>query len=110
VARRTRLDTELVRRGLARSREQAAQLVSDGLVSVAGQVAAKPADQVDRSAPIVLAKTRPGPDYASRGGHKLAGALDGSTSRPAGQWPPLLGAGASTGGSPTCCCGAARHM
>jgi len=99
VARRTRLDTELVRRGLARSREQAAQLVSDGLVSVAGQVAAKPATQVDPAAPIVLAETRLDPDYASRGGHKLAGALDAFEPRGllvSGR--RCLDAGASTGG------------
>ena len=99
MARRTRLDAELVRRGLARSREQAAQLVSDGLVSVAGQVAAKPATQVDPGAPIVLAETRSGPDYASRGGHKLAGALDAF--QPGGlvvTGRRCLDAGASTGG------------
>jgi len=99
VARRTRLDAELVRRGLARSREQAAQLVTDGLVSVAGQVAAKPATQVDPDAPIVLASTDRGPEYASRGGHKLAGALD--EFEPCGlivAGRRCLDAGASTGG------------
>ncbi|HEX2499754.1 MAG TPA: TlyA family RNA methyltransferase [Actinomycetes bacterium] len=99
MARRIRLDTELVRRGLARSREQAAQLVSDGLVSVAGQVAAKPATQVDPGAPIVLVETRPGLDYASRGGPKLAGALDAF--EPRGllvRGRRCLDAGASTGG------------
>ena len=38
---RRRLDAELVRRGLARSREQAAGLVADGRVLVAGQAAGK---------------------------------------------------------------------
>ena len=41
MARRTRLDTELVRRGLARSREQAAALIAAGRVEVRGAVAAK---------------------------------------------------------------------
>ena len=50
---RVRLDAELVRRGLARSREQAAELVAAGLVAVAGQRAAKPATQVTRDAPVV---------------------------------------------------------
>ncbi len=71
---RARLDTELVRRGLARSREQAGELVAAGLVAVAGRQAAKPATQVARDAPITVAEPD-GPRYVSRGGHKLAGAL-----------------------------------
>ena len=43
MARRARLDAELVRRGLARSREQAAELIEQGRVKVAGQVATKAA-------------------------------------------------------------------
>ncbi len=74
TATRVRLDAELVRRGLARSREQAAELVAAGLVAVAGQQAAKPATQVTRDAPITVADIRE-PGYVSRGGHKLAGAL-----------------------------------
>ncbi len=74
TAARARLDAELVRRGLARSREQAGDLVAAGRVAVAGQRAAKPATQVARDAPITV--TDPGePGYVSRGGHKLAGAL-----------------------------------
>ena len=69
-----RLDAELVRRGLARSREQAGELVAAGLVTVAGQRAAKPATQVMRDAPISIADAGE-PGYVSRGGHKLAGAL-----------------------------------
>jgi len=74
TAARVRLDAELVRRGLARSREQAGELVAAGLVTVAGQRAAKPATQVSRDAPILIADTGE-PEYVSRGGHKLAGAL-----------------------------------
>jgi 23S rRNA (cytidine1920-2'-O)/16S rRNA (cytidine1409-2'-O)-methyltransferase len=74
IATRARLDAELVRRGLARSREQAGELVAAGLVAVAGQRACKPATQVARDAPITV--TDPGqPGYVSRGGQKLAGAL-----------------------------------
>ncbi|MGZ4626853.1 MAG: TlyA family RNA methyltransferase [Kineosporiaceae bacterium] len=77
MAKLRRLDAELVRRGLARSRAQAAELVAAGWVEVAGATAAKPATQVDPAVAIVV---RPGPrdtpDYVSRGGHKLAGALD----------------------------------
>ena len=71
---RVRLDAELVRRGLARSREQAGELVAAGRVTVAGQRAAKPATQVTKDAPIsIVGPEEPG--YVSRGGRKLAGAL-----------------------------------
>jgi 23S rRNA (cytidine1920-2'-O)/16S rRNA (cytidine1409-2'-O)-methyltransferase len=97
VTVRSRLDAELVRRGLARSREQAAALIQAGRVSVAGQTAAKPATQVSRDAPVLVAADADGPEYASRGGHKLAGALAAFgdlevTGR------RCLDAGASTGG------------
>ena len=108
---RMRLDAELVRRGLAKSREQAGELVAAGLVTVAGQRAAKPATQVTRDAPISIAEEGE-PRYVSRGGHKLAGALaafggsggsvpPGKQSGPAGlvvAGRPCLDAGASTGG------------
>ena len=93
--RRARLDAELVRRGLARSREHAAGLIADGLVSVAGQVASKPATGVDAATPVVVREPS-GPSYASRGGHKLAGALDAFGFDPVGI--RALDAGASTGG------------
>ncbi len=95
---RRRLDAELVRRGLARSRDQAAELVAAGRVRVAGQVAPKAATQVTTDEPIVVARGLER-EYVSRGGHKLAGALDrfapeglDVTGRRA------LDAGASTGG------------
>ncbi len=71
---RVRLDAELVRRGLARSREQAAELVAAGRVAVAGTPAAKAATQVTRDAPITVTGSAD-PGYVSRGGYKLAGAL-----------------------------------
>ena len=43
MVRRSRLDAELVRRGLARSREHAVNLIAEGRVSVSGQAATKPA-------------------------------------------------------------------
>jgi 23S rRNA (cytidine1920-2'-O)/16S rRNA (cytidine1409-2'-O)-methyltransferase len=98
TAARARLDTELVRRGLARSREQAGELVAAGRVTVAGQPAAKAATQVTRDAPISITDTDK-PGYVSRGGHKLAGALAVFTPRGltvAGR--DCLDAGASTGG------------
>lgn len=105
AARRQRLDAELVRRGLARSRTQAGALVAEGLVTVSGATATKPATQVDLGAPIVvLPPADPGagsvdPDgraWASRGAHKLLGALDALAVEVAGR--RCLDAGASTGG------------
>ena len=94
---RGRLDAELVRRGLARSREQAAELIAAGRVAVGGQVAAKPATQVAREAAVTVANDDSGPQYVSRGGHKLAGALAAFTGfTVAGK--RCLDAGASTGG------------
>jgi 23S rRNA (cytidine1920-2'-O)/16S rRNA (cytidine1409-2'-O)-methyltransferase len=100
--RRLRLDAELVRRGLARSRDHAAELISDGRVTVSGATATKPATAVTTDVALVVAADPAlggEADYASRGGHKLAGAL--------GAFEPLglviegrrcLDAGASTGG------------
>jgi 23S rRNA (cytidine1920-2'-O)/16S rRNA (cytidine1409-2'-O)-methyltransferase len=97
VTVRSRLDAELVRRGLARSREQAATLIQAGRVSVAGQTAAKPATQVSRDAPVLVAADTDEPEYVSRGGHKLAGALAAFAGLSvAGK--RCLDAGASTGG------------
>lgn len=95
---RARLDAELVRRGLARSREQAAELIAAGRVRVAGQEAAKSATQVSKDAPVTVAGPADGaPEYVSRGGHKLAGALAAFGDLVvAGR--RCLDAGASTGG------------
>ena len=43
---------------------------------VAGRAAAKPATQVESGAPIVVRDAETGPEYVSRGGRKLAGALE----------------------------------
>lgn len=97
--RRLRLDAELVRRGLARSRDHAAELVAAGRVKVSGAVATKPATGVTTDVAIVVAEDADRPDYVSRGGHKLAGALDAF--EPAGlavAGRRCLDAGASTGG------------
>jgi 23S rRNA (cytidine1920-2'-O)/16S rRNA (cytidine1409-2'-O)-methyltransferase len=99
VARRTRLDAELVRRGLARSRDQAAELVAEGRVEVRGMPARKPAALVDPADPVRLLGSDPADSYVSRGGHKLAGAL--AAFAPAGlavAGRRCLDAGASTGG------------
>ncbi|WP_055483677.1 TlyA family RNA methyltransferase [Sphaerimonospora mesophila] len=97
MTKRMRLDSELVRRGLARSREQAAGLIRAGRVSVAGRPAGKPATQVDTATAIVVAEIPEGPDYVSRGAHKLLGALEAFEGLTvAGR--RCLDAGASTGG------------
>ncbi|MFF3289885.1 TlyA family RNA methyltransferase [Streptomyces sp. NPDC003023] len=96
---RLRLDAELVRRELARSREHASQLIAAGRVTVGGTVATKPATQVEKAAAIVVAADDSDPDYVSRGGHKLAGALAAFV--PLGlrvEGRRALDAGASTGG------------
>jgi 23S rRNA (cytidine1920-2'-O)/16S rRNA (cytidine1409-2'-O)-methyltransferase len=99
VVRRSRLDAELVRRGLARSREQAAELVHAGRVRVAGQPATKPATAVEPATPLLVERLDQEPGYASRGGHKLAGALDAfATAGLAVTARRCLDAGASTGG------------
>ncbi|NGN68063.1 TlyA family RNA methyltransferase [Streptomyces sp. A7024] len=98
-AQRLRLDAELVRRELARSREHASQLIAAGRVTVGGATATKAATQVEKSAAIVVADDDSDPDYVSRGGHKLAGALDAFL--PEGlrvEGRRALDAGASTGG------------
>jgi 23S rRNA (cytidine1920-2'-O)/16S rRNA (cytidine1409-2'-O)-methyltransferase len=97
MARRQRLDAELVRRGLARSRQQAGELVAAGRVTVAGRPAAKPATQVELAEAIVVVDDGQGPQYVSRGAHKLAGALD-AFDEVAVRGRRCLDAGASTGG------------
>jgi len=102
AVRRLRLDAELVRRGLARSRDQAAELIADGRVTVAGVTATKAATAVTTDAAVVVAPDpalRGGEEYVSRGGHKLAGALAAFQSEGltvSGR--RCLDAGASTGG------------
>jgi 23S rRNA (cytidine1920-2'-O)/16S rRNA (cytidine1409-2'-O)-methyltransferase len=91
---RSRLDLEMTRRGLALSREAAQRLIMAGRVRVNSQAAAKPDLRVDEAAEIaIVGATR---EYASRGGHKLAEALDHFAIAVAGS--DALDVGASTGG------------
>lgn len=95
MARRARVDAELVRRGLARSRQQAAELIGAGRVSIDGMPAAKPATAVSVTAHLTIE----GADertWVSRGAHKLMGALDAFDLPVDGK--RCLDAGASTGG------------
>jgi 23S rRNA (cytidine1920-2'-O)/16S rRNA (cytidine1409-2'-O)-methyltransferase len=99
MPRRLRLDAELVRRGLARSREQAGDLITAGRVTVNGSRATKAATGVTTDVALVVADDPTRPDYVSRGGHKLAGAL--AAFAPLGlevRDRRCLDAGASTGG------------
>jgi 23S rRNA (cytidine1920-2'-O)/16S rRNA (cytidine1409-2'-O)-methyltransferase len=97
VAARRRLDAELVRRGLARSRAHAAELIAAGRVKVRGFVASKPAAGVDPADPVLLVGDSD--DYVSRGAHKLRGALDDFAAVGVGaSGRRCLDAGASTGG------------
>lgn len=92
-----RLDAELTRRGLARSREHARDLIASGAVVVRGTVAAKPATQVNDFDSIVVQADEVGHGYVSRGAVKLAGALDHFTEITVAD-RLCLDAGASTGG------------
>lgn len=98
MSRRRRLDAELVRRGLVASRTEAQQAVAAGLVTVDGAPALKSARQVAPEQAVVLAG--PARAHVSRGGDKLAHALDAFdldvTAR------HCLDAGASTGGFTDC--------
>jgi len=97
--RRLRLDAELVRRGLARSRQQAAELIAAGRVKVGGVRAGKPATGVTTDVALVVTDDPGRPDFVSRGGHKLDGALAAFASLGlAITGRRCLDAGASTGG------------
>ncbi|PSL03528.1 23S rRNA (cytidine1920-2'-O)/16S rRNA (cytidine1409-2'-O)-methyltransferase [Haloactinopolyspora alba] len=84
---------------MARSREHAAALVADGRVKLGGRPAAKVATQVSTAEPVLVTEPATGEEYVSRGGHKLAGALDAFADRgPRVAGRRCLDAGASTGG------------
>ena len=94
MTRRARVDAELVRRGLARSRQQAAELIGAGRVRIDGMPAAKPATAVSVDAHLTVAADER--TWVSRGAHKLIGALDAFGVPVQGR--RCLDAGASTGG------------
>jgi 23S rRNA (cytidine1920-2'-O)/16S rRNA (cytidine1409-2'-O)-methyltransferase len=96
MVRRSRLDSELVRRGLARSREHAVTLIAEGRVLVGGQAATKPATGVEAGAPVVVRTDPDAPSWVSRGAHKLLGAFAAFPVAVEGR--RALDAGASTGG------------
>ena len=96
-AARVRLDQLILERGLAESRARAQALLIGGRVRVGEGDGArfdrKPGDLVDPGTSIEVAQPEP---FVSRGGHKLAAALDAFGVDPADR--VCLDAGASTGG------------
>jgi 23S rRNA (cytidine1920-2'-O)/16S rRNA (cytidine1409-2'-O)-methyltransferase len=99
MRRRARLDAELVRRGLARSRDHAAELVAQRRVRIGQMTATKPATGIDADTPLLVQGSDTEPNWVSRGARKLVGALDGLIAGgPAIEARRCLDAGASTGG------------
>ena len=96
MPRRSRLDAELVRRGLARSREHAVALIAEGRVAISGRAATKPATGIEAGTPVVVRTDPDAPSWVSRGAHKLLGALEAFPVPVAGR--RALDAGVSTGG------------
>ncbi len=90
---RRRLDAELVRRGMVTSRAEAHRLIAVGGVTVGGRPAPRPATLVAPDDPITMAATA---GWASRGGQKLAAALESFPIEVTGR--RALDVGASTGG------------
>lgn len=98
VTVRRRLDVELVRRGLVNSSGDAIDAIDAGRVTVGGAPASSPARLVDAGEAVAVAD-EPGA-YVSRGGHKLAAALDAFEIDVTGR--SAIDAGASTGGFTDC--------
>jgi 23S rRNA (cytidine1920-2'-O)/16S rRNA (cytidine1409-2'-O)-methyltransferase len=96
-AGRTRLDELLVTRGLVPNRSVARALIMAGLVTVSGKVSDKAGTAVSADAEITVKEGR---RYASRGGEKLAHALD--VLGVDVQGVSALDVGASTGGFVDC--------
>ncbi len=94
---RVRLDELLVRRGHAPSRERARALVLAGRVTVPGSLTAKPGQLVPDDVPLDVFAPDP---YVSRGGIKLAHALEEFDVDPQGKLCADIGA--STGGFTDC--------
>jgi 23S rRNA (cytidine1920-2'-O)/16S rRNA (cytidine1409-2'-O)-methyltransferase len=94
---RRRVDAELVERGLFASRERARAAVLAGEVRVGGQVVTKAGQSVEPDAVIDVAERQ---RYVSRGGDKLAGALDVFGLDVRGK--RSVDVGASTGGFTDC--------
>jgi 23S rRNA (cytidine1920-2'-O)/16S rRNA (cytidine1409-2'-O)-methyltransferase len=97
---RRRLDTELVRRGLAPSRERAQADIAAGRVTVGGAPATKASRMVDASEAVLV--HGPPPKFVSRAGAKLEGAVEHFALQDIVAGARVLDAGASTGGFTDC--------
>lgn len=97
MARRQRLDLELVRRSLAVSRQQAQQLIRSGRVRSAAGILDKPGALVGDDLPLEVEQP---PPFVSRGGLKLVAALEALPIQVAGRI--CLDGGISTGGFTDC--------
>lgn len=98
MARLIRVDAELVRRGLARSRAHASELITQGRVLLDAVVVTKPARQMNPAQALRVIDQQE-EHYASRGAYKLLGALDYlGENAPNIHGATCLDAGASTGG------------
>ena len=93
VEKPSRIDVALVERGLSPSRAKAREAIEAGLVTIDGRIATKPSELVSADARIEAGAPY---EWVSRGGVKLAEALDAFAIDPAGL--ACLDIGASTGG------------
>src|SRR5262245_31619630 len=93
MSARMRADRLLVERGLFESRARAQAAIAAGLVTADGALVKKPSDEIAADAVLAAAPAHP---WVSRGGVKLAAALDHFGFEPAGRL--CLDVGASTGG------------
>lgn len=91
--KRARADVVLVERGFYPSRARAQEAIAAGLVTVGGRPLAKASQDIPDDAVITAEQPHP---WVSRGGVKLAAALDAFGVSPAGR--PCLDVGSSTGG------------
>ncbi len=92
-----RIDQLMVRRGVAESRSIAQRLIMAGQVRADGQLVVKPSQRVGRAADI---QVDAGPRFVSRGGEKLAAALEAFPVTVQGA--VCADVGASTGGFTDC--------
>ena len=95
-APKTRLDSAIFERKLARSRSQAAMLIAEGKVKVNGIVATKASMAVDAGAVLEVTPA----EFVGRGGQKLAHALKEFKIDPTGL--TCADVGSSTGGFTDC--------
>jgi 23S rRNA (cytidine1920-2'-O)/16S rRNA (cytidine1409-2'-O)-methyltransferase len=93
MTKRVRIDRLLVERGLFESRAKAQEAIAAGMVTADGVTVTKPAEEISTDAALQAAPAHP---WVSRGGVKLAAALDHFKIDPAGR--TCLDVGASTGG------------